>query len=414
MEVINTQIPKDWKFTSIETEIDLLTGFPFPSSGYTKAGIKLLRGSNVKRGVTDWSEEITQYWNKVTPELKQYMLREGDIVIAMDGSLVGRSFARLAAHDVPALLLQRVARVRSEKLDLGYLSAFICSEYFTKHCDSVKTASAIPHISPADIRKFSIPVPPTKAEQTLIAAALSDTDALIAGLEKLIAKKHLIKIGLSSELLSGKVRIEDFNDPWQNRSIYQLTTKFIDYRGRTPRKLGMEWGGGNIPALSANNVVAGGIDFSKECYLGSEALYKKWMQQGDCEKGDVLMTLEAPLGNVAQIPDRRKYILSQRVVLFKASNEVTPDFLFHLLSGIEFQNKIAKHASGSTAKGIQRKQLEQIDVRIPSSLTEQTAIADILNDFTKEIDALENLLRKSRDLRRGMSDSLLTGKIRLI
>ncbi len=138
-------IPKDWIVKPIGKEIDLLTGFPFPSNLYANTGIKLLRGSNVKRGVTDWTQEITQYWKKVTPEIRQYLLKEGDIVIAMDGSLVGRSFARLTSEDLPALLLQRVARIRSNKIEIGYLKEFICSDYFTKHCDSVKTSSAIPH-----------------------------------------------------------------------------------------------------------------------------------------------------------------------------------------------------------------------------------------------------------------------------
>src|SRR5690606_1423551 len=107
--------------------------------------------------------------------------------IAMDGSLVGKSFARLSQKDVPALLLQRIARIRSCSIDMGYLKEFICSDFFTQHCDIVKTASAIPHISPKDIRSFTIPLPPTNAEQTAIATVLNDTDALIQKLEQLIA-----------------------------------------------------------------------------------------------------------------------------------------------------------------------------------------------------------------------------------
>src|SRR5688572_24747553 len=135
MELTSIDVPKDWEFKTLDKEIDLLTGFPFPSNHYTPAGVKLLRGSNVKRGVTDWTNDNTQYWEKVTPELKPYLLKAGDIVVAMDGSLVGRSFAQLSYKDVPSLLLQRVARIRSSKIDIGYLKEFICSEYFTKYCD---------------------------------------------------------------------------------------------------------------------------------------------------------------------------------------------------------------------------------------------------------------------------------------
>jgi len=183
-------LPDDWEVKSLDGEIDLLTGYPFSSKDYSKDGIRLLRGSNVKRGVTDWTDDITKYWKEVTSDLRDYVLKDGDIVIAMDGSLVGKSFARLSKSDLPALLLQRVARVRSETIDMGYLKEFICSEHFTKYCDSVKTVSAIPHISPKDIRGFKIPLPPTKEEQTAIATALNDADKRIAELEKLIVKKE--------------------------------------------------------------------------------------------------------------------------------------------------------------------------------------------------------------------------------
>ena len=204
-------IPEDWDVKEINIDIDLLTGYPFPSNQYSSNGIKLLRGSNIKRGVTDWSEEITQYWEKITPELRFYILSVGDIVIAMDGSLVGRSFARLSRKDLPALLLQRVARIRSSKIDMGFLKEFICSEYFSKYCDSVKTSSAIPHISPIDIRNFKIPLPPIKIEQAAIATILSDMDSEIEALEQTRDKYTMIKQGMMQQLLTGRIRIHGTN-----------------------------------------------------------------------------------------------------------------------------------------------------------------------------------------------------------
>lgn len=200
--------PKDgWEVKELEHNIDLLTGFPFPSNKYSSKGIKLLRGSNIKRGVTDWSEDITQYWEKITPELKQYLLSEGDIVIAMDGSLVGKSFAKLSKKDLPSVLLQRVARVRSTKIDMGYLKEFICSDYFTRYCDTVKTSSAIPHISPTDIKKFRIPVPNSIEEQKDIAETLSDMDSEITALEAKLSKYKDLKQGMMQNLLTGKIRL---------------------------------------------------------------------------------------------------------------------------------------------------------------------------------------------------------------
>ena len=201
-------IPEDWNARKVGDDIDLLTGFPFPSSGYSSNGVRLLRGSNVKRGETDWTEEITQYWPEITSEIVQYELKNGDLVIAMDGSLVGRSSAQLSVNDLPALLLQRVARIRSTKhLDVGYLAAFIKSDWFIKHSNAVKTVTAIPHISPADIRNFTIPIPPTTKEQRAIATILSDMDTEITALVFRRDKTRDLKQGMMQELLTGRIRL---------------------------------------------------------------------------------------------------------------------------------------------------------------------------------------------------------------
>ncbi|MFQ2171397.1 restriction endonuclease subunit S [Aeromonas veronii] len=194
-------IPEDWEVETIGNVCDLLTGYPFPSNKYSDSGIRLLRGSNVKRGVTDWSPDITQYWPLLSQEIKQYELLVGDVVISMDGSLVGRSFAQLTEDDLPAVLLQRVARIRSVQVSQYFLKEWICSPFFTEHCDSVKTVTAIPHISPQDIRDFKLLLPPTMQEQTAIATILSDMDnelqALTQKLEKARAQGESVNILLN-------------------------------------------------------------------------------------------------------------------------------------------------------------------------------------------------------------------------
>jgi len=185
----------------------LLTGFPFSSSKYSTSGVRLLRGSNIKRGATDWSEDLVQHWPEVTNNIRQYLLQEGDIVIAMDGSLVGKSFAKIEGKDLPALLLQRVARIRSQYVDMGYLKEWVCSELFTKHCNAHKTVTAIPHISPGDIRSFTIKIPPTLDEQKAIAMTLSDMDTEIQALEQRRSKTAELKQGMMQELLTGRTRL---------------------------------------------------------------------------------------------------------------------------------------------------------------------------------------------------------------
>jgi type I restriction enzyme S subunit len=197
----------EWETQSIGDQIDLLTGFPFPSKQYSEVGVRLLRGSNVKRGETDWAEELVQYWPSITAEIERYRLRPGDLVIAMDGSLVGRSYARLKATDLPALLLQRVARIRSKTIDIGFLTQVVGSDRFVKYCDSVKTVTAIPHISSSDIRSFEIPLPPTIDEQAAIAEVLSDMDVELTALEQRRDKTRALKQGMMQELLTGRTRL---------------------------------------------------------------------------------------------------------------------------------------------------------------------------------------------------------------
>ncbi|MGL4502689.1 MAG: restriction endonuclease subunit S, partial [Planktothrix sp.] len=146
---------------------------------------------------------------------------------------------------------------------------------------------------------------------------------------------------------------------WDTKPLTDLIRLVMDFRGRTPKKLGMEWGRGEIPALSANNVEMGKINFSKECYLASNLLYQKWMTKGDVQKSDILLTTEAPLGNVASILDERLYILSQRVILLRAdTSRICADYLIHYLSSEFFQNLMRQQSSGTTATGIQRSKLE--------------------------------------------------------
>lgn len=203
-------------------------------------------------------------------------------------------------------------------------------------------------------------------------------------------------------------------DSWKKEKIDELVISFLDFRGKTPLKLGMNWGGGDIRALSANNVGKGKVNFEKECYYASEALYKKWMNKGDCERGDVLLTMEAPLGNVAQIPDDKKYILSQRTVLLKFKTSlVDKDFMYYLFCSEEFQRKLNKHSTGSTVTGIQQKKLSKIAVQFPKLVLEQKKIAKILSTCDEVIEQTEAAITKYQALKQGMMHDLFTRGIDL-
>lgn len=153
--------------------------------------------------------------------------------------------------------------------------------------------------------------------------------------------------------------------------------KITDFRGRTPKKLGMDWSEDGYLALSALNVKDGYIDFSQDVHYGDKALYDKWMGGNELHEGQVLFTTEAPMGNVAQVPDNKRYILSQRTIAFDVKEDIiTENFLATLLRSPSVFNTLTSLSSGGTAKGVSQKSLAGVDIQIPMDLREQTLLAD--------------------------------------
>jgi type I restriction enzyme S subunit len=279
--------------------------------------------------------------------------------------------------------------------------------YWAPNLRRVAQGTTFEAIGKVELQHLPVMVVPLP-EQRRIAAILDTLDAAIQATEALLAKLKQAKAGLLHDLLTrgidehGRLRDpaahpEQFKDSpigripreWEVLEISETIKSIIDFRGKTPLKIGMDWGGGNIPALSANNVEMGRINLKKETYYGSERLYAKWMTKGDTEYGDVVMTMEAPLGNVAQIPDDRKYILSQRVILFKLDDSIILDSLLrYQMMDQRFQMLLKRNATGTTATGIQQAKLVRLPIVVPP-IHEQYAIAEVLHDQ----DALRIYLR---------------------
>lgn len=401
-------LPVDWEVKPIGLEIDLLTGFPFPSLGYSKSGIRLLRCSNIKRGVTDWSEGIVQYWPKLTPELRPYILNAGDIVIAMDGSLVGKSFARLNTSDLPAILLQRVARIRSNKIYLGYLKEFICSEYFTKYCDTVKTSSAIPHISPGDIKGFRIPIPPTIIEQTAIATTLSNIDELISETEMLIVKKKAIKQGVMQELLKPK-------EGWVTKLISEVCWF---QEGPGVRKHQFTQSG--VKLLNGTNIQEGKLDLDNTDKFIAEEEAFGWYSHFLVDENDILIACsgvsidkfheKVTVAKMFHLP----LCMNTSTMRFKVKKGVLDQgYFIQFLKSKRFKEQISGKATGSAQLNFGPSHVTMVEIDLPSIET-QNIVGKVLSDMEKEIEIFESKLQKLKHLKQGMVHALLTGKIRLV
>ena len=180
--------------------------------------IRLLRCSNVRARGNDWDDDITQSWPAVSPDIARYELRQGDLVIAMDGSLVGRSYAQLSSDDLPACCF---SESRNPIHSLGHhIPDCIRWQLPLRQILGLgQDGDCNPHISPGDIRRLPIPVPPTVLEQRAIATALRDVDALLSGLERLIAKKRDLRQATKQQLLTGQIRLPGFHGEWEIRRL---------------------------------------------------------------------------------------------------------------------------------------------------------------------------------------------------
>jgi type I restriction enzyme S subunit len=153
------------------------TGFPFKGDLYSDLGIRVVRGENVTVGSLRW--DSIKCWNEKFEQAEKYSLRANDIVIGMDGSRVGKNRAQVKANDLPLLLAQRVACVRSTKLsDQNYLYYLIRSDKFEQYVNKIQTGSSIPHISIKQIEQFPIAFPPLD-QQKKISTVLSALDSKI-------------------------------------------------------------------------------------------------------------------------------------------------------------------------------------------------------------------------------------------
>lgn len=183
-----------------------------------------------------------------------------------------------------------------------------------------------------------------------------------------------------------KIRFKGFTGEWEEHKLFDCISKITDFRGRTPKKLGMDWSKEGHIALSALNVKNGYIDFSQDVHYGDDFLYEKWMKGNELHKGQVLFTTEAPMGNVAQVPDDRQYILSQRTIAFTVNkNIILENFLATVLRSSQVQKRLDELQSGGTAKGVSQKSLSSVEIIIPKQIKEQTVISTFFSDIDRNI-----------------------------
>lgn len=279
-------------------------------------------------------------------------------------------------------------------IDSYFLLSRVQEELFVKAVLDRSTGTSYPAINSNDLAEIEIKVPIDKDEQVKIGSLFRSLDHLITLHQRKLNNVKNLKDGLLQKMFPKngedfpEVRFPGFTGAWEQRHFFGNIKSTIDFRGRTPKKLGLDWSETGYLALSALNVKNGYIDPSADAHYGNQELYDKWMTGRELRKGQVLFTTEAPMGNVAQVPDDTGYILSQRTIAFDVNPEkITDDFLAVLLRSPKTFAELSALSSGGTAKGVSQKSLSQLKVTLPTDLEEQAKIAA----FFKGLDHLITL-----------------------
>lgn len=184
-----------WKIEKAEGHIDLLSGFPFDSTQYADFGIKICGGLIIMPQRIDW--DSCKYWSS-TEGFEEYALEENDIVMALDRPWISEGFkiAMVEADKLPALLIQRTARIRALDINQHYLMHCFLLGEFDNHCNV--TGSLVPHISAKDIRSFPIMLPPMGLQEQF-ASFVEQTDKTKLTIQSSLEKLEVLKKSLMQE-----------------------------------------------------------------------------------------------------------------------------------------------------------------------------------------------------------------------
>lgn len=242
---------EDWEQRKFGDYNDLMTGYPFESDKFSEDGIKLVRGMNVKRGYLDFSEYICVKWNSCVG-LENFLLKDGDILIQMDGALIGKSYAKIKENQLPALLVQRVTRARTNNKfasqDFMYQTI---QRDFLRYIEMNKTETAVPHLSLNDIRNFEIMVP-CLAEQKKIGEYFDSLDNLITLHQrkreemKTLKKYMLQKMFPQNGQLVPQIRFSGFTEDWEQRKLGEVFKEYSEKNHTELPALTIIQGGGTV------------------------------------------------------------------------------------------------------------------------------------------------------------------------
>ncbi|OAA05463.1 Type-1 restriction enzyme EcoKI specificity protein [Klebsiella pneumoniae] len=412
-------IPEDWQLSNIRdvSAIPMQNGLFYEPKRKGK-GVPLINVGDMYTAAPVDVDSL-ELFNATAGEIKVFRVVRGDLFFTRS-SVVPSGIAYCNIFDSEredVVFDSHLIRVRpnTEILEPRYLYL----NCIAKHCRTALIAEAktatMTTIDQGAINRCPVLVPPKK-EQTAIANALSDVDALISELEKLIAKKQAIKTATMQQLLTGRTRLPQFAlredgtpkgtkpselgeipEDWEVVTL-GTASSFINGRAYSLH----EWENSGTPVIRLQNLTGRGDEY----YYSNLQLPEKQY----CKSGDLLFMWSATFGPVIWRGPKAIY----HYHIWKIACEVGygQSYLFYLLDDMTEKLKRSS-SSGGTMLHVTKEKMESTKAAFPS-YEEQTAIATILSDMDAEIQALEQRLGKTRQIKQGMMQELLTGKTRLV
>lgn len=301
-----------------------------------------------------------------------------------------------------------VVRCDEKLINPKYVYFHLFGTIIEKQIDALITGSNYPAINSTDVKSMNLPIPPLP-EQTAIATALSDVDALISGLDRLIEKKRAIKQAAMQDLLTGKRRLPGFSGEWNH---YQLSNIGTFIKGKGVKKDDVIPIG--HPCIRYGELYTHHNDSINKIYSYISDEIAKTSQK--IKTGDILFAgsgeTAEDIGKCAAYLFEFEAYAGGDVIVF-SPNEQNSIFLGYLLNCPMVSKQKARMGQGDAIVHISAKNLSLIEISLPP-LPEQTAIATVLSDMDAEISALETRRAKTLSLKQGMMQELLTGRIRLV
>ena len=403
-------IPEDWNLRKLGELVSFLDGRRRPVKDSDRAKMK---GNIPYYGASG----IVDYVN-------DFLFDEELILLGEDGENIISRNCRLAFRISGKTWVNNHAHVLKPNQDVNI--AFLTDYLESLNYEQLNSGTAQPKLNKQTCIKIPVAVPSTLAEQTAIAEALSDADALIESLEQLLTKKRQIKQGAMQELLTGKKRLPGF----QSKPGYKQTEVGVipeDWEARHLGAIGEFKNGMNKDSAAFGHGhpfinlmdIFGVCSISTNEQLGLVACSTQERAAYDLRRGDVIFVRSSVkpsgVGLTAVIEqDLPETVYSGFLIRFRENGFLDLGFKRHCFYETRFRKALIGSSSVSANTNINQDSLKGLAIPLPPTLPEQTAIATVLSDMDTDIAALETKLTKARQIKQGMMQNLLTGKIRLV